>query len=67
MKMQEIIAIAKSWSVPYKIGLSKQDLIREIQKKEGYTPCFRRESVCEEKECLWKNDCVPGHLEKKEI
>ena len=66
MKMQEIRVIAKQWGVPYKLGISKQDLIRAIQKKEGYTPCFRRESVCEEEECLWKDDCMPTNLEKKE-
>ena len=58
MKMQEIIVIAKKWGIPYKVGLSKEYLIREIQKKEGYAPCFRRENVCEEKECLWMDDCI---------
>lgn len=60
MKMQEIIKIAKKWGIPYKVGLSKEELIRAIQKKEGYTACFRREDFCEEKECLWKDDCIPG-------
>lgn len=57
MKMQEIIAIGKRWDIPYRVGLSKTDLIRAIQKKEGYTPCFRREESCEQKECLWMADC----------
>ena len=60
MKMQEVIVIAKRWGIFYKIGLSKPDLIREIQKREGYTACFRRQDFCEEKECLWKEDCLPG-------
>ncbi len=60
MKMKEIIVIAKKWGIPYKVGLSKQDLIREIQNKEGNTPCFRRESVCEEEACLWMADCIPA-------
>lgn len=60
MKMQEIIAIAKSWGIPYKVGLSKADLIWSIQEKEGYTACFRRDHNCGGEECLWKVDCLPG-------
>lgn len=57
MKMQEVIVIAKKWNIPFKVGLSKEELIRSIQKKEGYTDCFRRDDFCEEQECLWKDDC----------
>ncbi len=58
--MQEIITIARKQHIPFRVGLSKTDLIRAIQTKEGYTPCFRREDSCEEKECLWMNDCLPS-------
>jgi len=57
--MQEIIRIAKTWGIPYKVGLSKEYLIREIQKKEGYTACYQRDDFCEEKDCLWMDDCFP--------
>jgi hypothetical protein len=60
MKMQEVIVIAKKWNIPFKVGLSKEELIRSIQKKEGYTDCFRRDDSCEEQECLWKDDCFSG-------
>jgi hypothetical protein len=60
MKMQEIIEIAKRWGIPFKVGLSKADLIWSIQKKEGYTACFRRDDGCKGHECLWKDDCIPG-------
>ena len=59
MKMQEIIAIAKKWGIPYKVGLSKEDLIRAIQQKEGYTACYRRDDFCEEKDCLCMDDSFP--------
>ncbi len=59
MKMQEIREIAKKWGIAFKVGLSKQDLIRAIQVREGFTPCFRRETVCDEKGCLWMDDCIP--------
>jgi len=58
MKMQDIKRIAKKWGITYRVGQSKTDLIRAIQKKEGYTPCFRREEFCEQKECLWMDDCM---------
>lgn len=58
MKMQDIIAIAKKWGIPYKVGRSKADLIWAIQNKEGYTTCFRRDHCCEREECLWKDDCI---------
>ena len=60
MKMQEIVAIARSWGIPYKVGLSKADLIWSIQDKEGYRACFRRDDACGGGECLWKDDCMAG-------
>jgi len=60
MKMQEIREIAKKWHVPYKVGLSKADLIWAIQIKEGYTACFRRDASCDGQDCLWQDDCIAG-------
>ena len=59
MKMNEVIEIAKRWDIPYKVGLSKEKLIRSIQVKEGYQPCFHSKSGCDEKGCLWITDCIP--------
>jgi hypothetical protein len=58
VKMHEVIEIAKRWDIPYKIGVSKENLIRAIQVKEGYQPCFRQQSACNEKGCLWMADCI---------
>jgi len=57
MKMQEIRAIAKKWGVNIKVGRSKQDIIRDIQVKEGCSPCYRTKGECEN-DCLWKPDCL---------
>ena len=57
MKMQEIRVIAKKWMVDAKIGRSKQDIIRDIQIKEGYSPCYKTRSECDEN-CIWKPDCL---------
>ena len=58
-KEQIIITIAKKWNIPHKIGMTKADLIIEIQKREGYSSCFHKHGFCDEKECLWMDDCIP--------
>jgi hypothetical protein len=57
MKIQEVREIARLWSVDARIGRSKQDVIRDIQMREGYSPCFKTREVCEN-DCLWKSDCL---------
>ena len=57
MKMQEIRAIAKKWGVNIKVGRSKQDIVRDVQIKEGYSPCYHAKDECEIN-CLWKADCL---------
>lgn len=59
MKMQEIREIAKTWGIDTKDVRTKQDMIREIQIREGYEPCFRTRETCEN-DCLWKKDCMNG-------
>ncbi len=56
--MQEVRIIAKRMGVDARIGRSKQDVVREIQIKEGYEPCFRTKEICEEHDCLWREDCL---------
>jgi len=57
MKMRAIWDIAKLWDIPYRIGITKGALIREIQKREGYNPCFGSKKTCGEDSCLWWGDC----------
>lgn len=57
MKMDEIRKIAVTWGVNVKAGRSKWDIIRDIQVKEGFSPCFGTAETCEN-ECLWKSDCL---------
>ncbi len=58
MKIQEIRKIAKKWGVDAKVNRKKEDIIRDIQISEGYSPCFRTKYICNENGCLWKEDCV---------
>jgi hypothetical protein len=57
MNMQEIRKIAFYWGVDTKVGRFKQDIIRDIQVKEGNSPCFRTKETCGN-DCLWKADCL---------
>ena len=57
MKMQEVREIARLWSVDARVGRSKKDVIRDIQIREGYSPCFMAREECEN-DCLWKSDCL---------
>ena len=57
MKIHEIREIARQWGVNARIGRSKQDIIRDIQIQEGYSPCFRTKEECES-DCHWKSDCL---------
>lgn len=57
MKMQEIREIAKKWNVDVKVGRSKSDIIRDIQIREGFSPCYRTTEECGN-DCIWKPDCL---------
>jgi hypothetical protein len=39
---------------------NKVDLIRDVQKQEGNSPCFKTEIAvsCGLNNCLWRQDCV---------
>ena len=56
MKMSEVKEIAKRWGIDTRVGRSKQEMIRDIQIREGYSPCYRTQEKCEN-DCLWKSDC----------
>ena len=60
MKMQDVRMIAKDMGVDARIGRSKRDIIRDIQVREGNSPCFRTEmqDQCGQTNCLWKADCM---------
>lgn len=40
----------------------KVDLVRAIQKAEGYEACFKtgKAHVCEQNACLWREECLTG-------
>lgn len=38
--------------------LNKGNLIREIQKAEGHSDCFKRIADCGQNDCLFRPDCL---------
>ncbi len=41
-------------------AMGKTELIRAIQRAEGYSECFATKNInqCENLDCLWRGDCV---------
>jgi hypothetical protein len=60
MNIQEIRKIAKPWGVDARVGRSKLDMIRDIQIREGYSPCYATKEACEY-DCMWKADCLKSN------
>ncbi|MBI5659221.1 MAG: SAP domain-containing protein [Nitrosomonadales bacterium] len=58
MKLQDIRAIAKQYQIRAG-GLSKTELIHQIQQLEGNFDCFGSacDGVCDQSACLWREDC----------
>jgi len=57
MKIEEINRIAFTKGVD-PAGKNKLQIIREIQNKEGYEPCYgTKKFECKQTDCLWREDC----------
>jgi hypothetical protein len=58
MKIKKIREIAKKKGINY-CDMSETELIRTIQRAEGYSDCFARMNVndCNQMNCLWREDC----------
>ncbi|MHB8772633.1 MAG: SAP domain-containing protein [Syntrophales bacterium] len=64
MKMQEVRETARRWGVDVRVGRTKQEIIRDIQVREGYSPCYRTREQCGEA-CLWRLDCLAGEKPRR--
>ncbi|MBM2838639.1 MAG: hypothetical protein HW415_1264 [Deltaproteobacteria bacterium] len=59
MTMAEIREKAKGMGIKKTVGIKKADLIREIQAKEGNSPCFgTATSFCDQRDCCFREDCL---------
>ena len=59
MKAEEVRSIARGHRIGIK-GLSKANMIREIQRHEGNFDCYASASSgeCGQPDCLWREDCL---------
>ena len=59
MKMTEVRDMARELGIAKSVGVTKADLIREIQTREGNRPCFGTiEDYCDQYECCFREDCL---------
>lgn len=58
MQMQEIREIAKVYGIKTS-KLSKETIIKQIQRTEGNFDCFATalDHQCDQTGCLWREDC----------
>ena len=60
MKIQEVKEKAKMLGLET-FGINKDDLIRNIQSREGNIPCFKTGIYsCDQFICCWRSDCLPA-------
>lgn len=59
MTLKQIKEIAKEKGIKV-AKMKKPDLIRTIQKTEGYFECFGTSTngICDQLDCLWRSDCL---------
>ena len=59
MEMAVVREKAKIMDIKKVVGVKKHDLIREIQKREGNSPCFGTATdYCDQWNCCFREDCL---------
>ena len=59
MRLSEIEKKARALGIKDTWKLSKKDLIKTIQRKEGNFDCYgTSQSFCDQLGCCWMSDCV---------
>lgn len=59
MRLSEIEKKAKSLGIRDTWRLSKKELIKTIQRKEGNFDCFgSARNFCDQLVCAWRADCI---------
>jgi len=59
MKMTEVRNMARELGIAKTVGVTKADLIRDIQAKEGNRSCFGTvKDLCDQQECCFREACL---------
>jgi hypothetical protein len=62
--MQEVRQMAKKMGIN-SFGKTKTDLIREIQRNEGYSDCYATQvHHCDQLECAFRASCLEKPVDK---
>lgn len=58
MRLEDVRAIAKHYRIKFD-GLSKNEIIQNIQRQDGHVDCFATMSDgnCGRTRCLWRKEC----------
>ena len=57
MKLADVKAKAKLVGITNPAS-DRTELIRQIQSYEGFSPCFKSKSQCDQKQCCWRDECL---------
>lgn len=58
MLKKDVIERAKMLGIPRKYYLKrKRVIIHQIQEMENHEPCFGTKEACDNKNCMWVDDC----------
>jgi len=60
MRLSEVEKKARNLGIKDTWRFSKKDLIRTIQRNEGFSDCFAavNKDSCNQTVCCWRNDCL---------
>jgi hypothetical protein len=59
MRLSEIEKKARDLGIKDTWKFSKKDLVRNIQRTEGNSPCFASGNrTCDQHRCCWRPDCI---------
>jgi hypothetical protein len=58
--MQEVRVLGRTKGLRFKVGMTKVEAIRAIQRAEGNFDCFARAGAgyCDQLNCLFRDECL---------
>ena len=57
IKLAEVKTKAKTLGISNPSS-NKTELIKQIQRAEGFTACYKAKSNCDQMACCWREECV---------
>jgi hypothetical protein len=57
LKLADVKAKAKLVGITNP-ATDRTELIRQIQTYEGFSPCFKTKTKCDQMKCSWRDECL---------